>query len=271
MEEQAHLEHSGSETVSPVFYPPRPAYVAPVFRNPDSFLSHILNDIYSDNSENTPHSSSASSSNMTPTPRRTSRQSVARRLDTLESYRDGTSDSGTQQPSRKRRRMSRESAARIRQTIIDEAEASGSGSSSSSSNATGESVIMPIEIEDVENVSEDSKLGSTLQKQRADQILSQQEIPNGRSLRLGEITCVICMDNPTDLTATSCGHVFCHECLMQAIISSENRGPDSRKGQCPVCRKSQSRVKATRTGLTDLTPLLLKKASRTASQKEKVR
>jgi len=269
MDEQTQLEHSGSETLSPVFYGPRSAYAPPVFRNPDSFLNRILNDIYSDNSEDTPHSSSTSSSTMTPTTRRTSRQSVARRLDTLDSYRDDTSDSGARQQSRKRRRLSRESAMRIRRTITDEAEASGSGSGSS--NAPGESVIMPIEIEDVENVSEDSKLGSTLQKQRADQILSQQEIPNGKSLRLGEITCVICMDNPTDLTATSCGHVFCHECLMQAIIASENRGPDSRKGQCPVCRKSQSRTRVTQTGLTDLTPLLLKKAPRIVSQKERVR
>ena len=269
MDEPAQLETSDSETLSPAPFRPRPAYGAPVFRNPDSFLNRILNDIYSDNSDDRPVSSSASSSNMPPTTKRASRQNQASRLEITDQDQDEIPDSGSQQQPRKRRRLSRESAARTRRTVVDEAEASGSGSSNS--NAPGENVIMPIEIEDVENVTEESKMGSTLQKQRADQILSQQDIPNGRSLKFGEITCVICMDNPTDLTATACGHVFCHECLMQAIIASENRGPDSRKGQCPVCRKTLSRTKHTAGGLTDFTPLLLKKALRTASQKERVR
>lgn len=57
---------------------------------------------------------------------------------------------------------------------------------------------------------------------------------------------------------------------MQAIIASENRGPDVRRGQCPVCRKwlNRSKVSAA-TGIGDFSTLLLKKRGpRTVSLRE---
>lgn len=165
------------------------------------------------------------------------------------------------QPRSKRRRISE---ARPRRTATDDAEESAGGSNSA---GPGESTSTPIEIDDV---GENSKLSTLLQKQRADQVLSQ-NASSSKPLKLGDITCVICMENPTDLTATSCGHVFCHECLMHAIIASENRGPDHRKGQCPVCRKMLSRTKVTATGVPDISPLLLKKAPKSYSLEEMAR
>ena len=35
------------------------------------------------------------------------------------------------------------------------------------------------------------------------------------------------------------GHLFCHKCLMEALIAGENQGSEPGKGpsKCPVCRK----------------------------------
>ena len=127
----------------------------------------------------------------------------------------------------------------------------------------GASATVPIEIEDVD---EDSAIDITLQRQRAEQVASQQE-QTEKPLRLSNLTCVICMDTPTDLTATSCGHVFCHTCLMEALVAGENRlgaHGETKKSQCPVCRKTISRNKA-----SDVIPLLMKKKGPVPPQPKK--
>lgn len=60
------------------------------------------------------------------------------------------------------------------------------------------------------------------------------------------------------------GHLFCHTCLMEALIAGENRGGpgEPRRSQCPVCRKNISRTKP-----TDVIPLLLMKGLRTQPRK----
>ncbi|KAH8101807.1 hypothetical protein BXZ70DRAFT_906377 [Cristinia sonorae] len=40
--------------------------------------------------------------------------------------------------------------------------------------------------------------------------------------------CRVCLKEPTEPTATMCGHLFCHGCIIQEL---------SRNFQCPVCRK----------------------------------
>ncbi|KAF1986887.1 hypothetical protein K402DRAFT_393510 [Aulographum hederae CBS 113979] len=105
---------------------------------------------------------------------------------------------------------------------------------------------------------EDDAEEKLLQKQRADQIKAQQEDRN-KVQKFGTITCTICLDTPTDLTATSCGHVFCHTCLMEALISGEQRAAQNgnttnSKSQCPVCRKNLSRK-----NVKDIIPLCLMK------------
>lgn len=54
---------------------------------------------------------------------------------------------------------------------------------------------------------EDTPLAEALQKQRAEQVKAQQE-PTEKPVRLSNLSCVICMDRPEDLTATSCGLSF---------------------------------------------------------------
>ncbi|CUM52341.1 uncharacterized protein AC631_03853 [Debaryomyces fabryi] len=58
--------------------------------------------------------------------------------------------------------------------------------------------------------------------------------------KLSNVQCPICFDEVTNATATSCGHVFCLECIQQSIASSTARGQTKGKkgvGLCPLCRK----------------------------------
>ncbi|KAF2502384.1 hypothetical protein BU16DRAFT_532745 [Lophium mytilinum] len=119
-------------------------------------------------------------------------------------------------------------------------------------------------IEEIDLVDDDKTvLQNALQKQRMEQVKAQ-ERPAEKPLKMSNLTCVICMDTPTDITATSCGHLFCHTCLMEALIAGENRSgvPEPRRSQCPVCRKLINRTKT-----TDIIPLLMMRGLATQPRK----
>ncbi|CAO2652070.1 Nn.00g003530.m01.CDS01 [Neocucurbitaria sp. VM-36] len=122
----------------------------------------------------------------------------------------------------------------------------------------------PVKVEEVDLTDDKQPVQEVLQKQREDAVKAQTR-PEEKPTTFNTFTCVICMDNPTDLTATACGHLFCHTCLMEALIAGENRtGPgEPKRSQCPVCRKSISRSKT-----TDIIPLLLKKGLSTQPRKK---
>ncbi|EUC33074.1 hypothetical protein COCCADRAFT_97115 [Bipolaris zeicola 26-R-13] len=124
--------------------------------------------------------------------------------------------------------------------------------------------VEPVTVEEVD-LTENSSVQQVLQKQRED-VVKAQARPDETFTTFNSFNCVICMDNPTDLTATACGHLFCHTCLMEALIAGENRtGPhETKRSQCPVCRKTISRNKP-----SDVIPLLLKKGLSTQPRKKK--
>lgn len=90
--------------------------------------------------------------------------------------------------------------------------------------------------------------------------------PEEQPTNFNTFTCVICMETPENITATLCGHLFCHTCLMEALIAGENRGErgEPKRSQCPVCRKQVSRNKS-----SDIIPLslMLKKGLATQPRK----
>jgi hypothetical protein len=110
-------------------------------------------------------------------------------------------------------------------------------------------------IEEIDLSDDKTDIREILEKQRTEAVLAQQK-PEEKATTFNNFTCVICMDTPKDITATSCGHLFCHTCLMEALIAGENRsGPNEpKRSQCPVCRKHINRAKT-----TDIIPLLLMK------------
>ncbi|KAF2267554.1 hypothetical protein CC78DRAFT_456741 [Lojkania enalia] len=121
----------------------------------------------------------------------------------------------------------------------------------------------PAKIEEIDLSDGKASVQNILQKQRADAVKAQLK-PEEKATTFNNFTCVICMDTPTDITATSCGHLFCHTCLMEALIAGENRsGPgEPKRSQCPVCRKFINRSKP-----QDIIPLMLKKGLATQPRK----
>ena len=81
-----------------------------------------------------------------------------------------------------------------------------------------------------------------------------QEPEKDGPVKFSNITCVICMENMTNITATHCGrlhreessyehhlttilgHLFCHTCIMEALIAGESGEPGKPQSRCPVCR-----------------------------------
>ncbi|KAH9845187.1 zinc-RING finger domain [Teratosphaeria destructans] len=91
----------------------------------------------------------------------------------------------------------------------------------------------------------DNDTDSFLQQQQAATIAAQQaaspDSPNG-PIKIGNRTCIICMEHYTNAAVTPCGHIYCHECLTQALKAGE-RNSERGLGNCPMCRKPVSRKK----------------------------
>lgn len=64
--------------------------------------------------------------------------------------------------------------------------------------------------------------------------------PSGGPLKIGQRTCIICMEPYTNASVTPCGHMYCHECLTRALKAGE-RNSERGVGTCPVCRKTVRR------------------------------
>lgn len=58
--------------------------------------------------------------------------------------------------------------------------------------------------------------------------------------KMKDVQCPVCMESITEAVATPCGHVFCSECIYQALAASKTgsgRGLNNKKsGRCPICR-----------------------------------
>ncbi|QIW94493.1 hypothetical protein AMS68_000011 [Peltaster fructicola] len=66
--------------------------------------------------------------------------------------------------------------------------------------------------------------------------------PGEGQTKIGQMTCIICMEAFTNASMGQCGHIFCHECLTRALMASE-RHQDRGAGTCPTCRKPIYRKK----------------------------
>jgi hypothetical protein len=134
------------------------------------------------------------------------------------------------------------------------------------------SAYAPIELDDTDE-DEDEELGpdnDVLATEREALVAKQRE-ESRKVSRIGDLNCMICLEHFTSMTATHCGmfticpqvkrqadlfagHIFCHECLTQALIASQ-RNSDHNYGTCPACRKP---IKPK--GKTQIVPLTLMKA-----------
>ncbi|KIW21410.1 hypothetical protein PV08_01990 [Exophiala spinifera] len=136
-----------------------------------------------------------------------------------------------------------------------------------------------IESVDLTEIDDSATLSATLAKQREDAILSQNPGTEAGRTPLTAYKCPVCMDTPTDPTATICGHVFCHRCIIDTLNWSIQQRredvPPSRKvkGVCPVCRKPLDIKDApgqTRTLVPLELKLMVKKRKRDDKGKQKL-
>jgi hypothetical protein len=95
---------------------------------------------------------------------------------------------------------------------------------------------------DLTEVHDEKGLSNTLARQREDAILAQNPgDASGRTL-FTAYKCPVCLETPTDATATVCGHLFCHQCIVESLrhsVLQRNDGVQAgrKKGLCPKCRK----------------------------------
>ncbi|KAL9102106.1 MAG: hypothetical protein Q9163_002710 [Psora crenata] len=102
-----------------------------------------------------------------------------------------------------------------------------------------EAEVKEIDLRDIES---EPDLARVLEQQRINTVKAQQEEAD-KPTKLANLTCVVCMEEMTNITATHCGHLFCHTCLMEALIAGENQLSEPGKAKCPICRKKVKRPK----------------------------
>ncbi|RMZ75366.1 hypothetical protein DV738_g5508, partial [Chaetothyriales sp. CBS 135597] len=116
---------------------------------------------------------------------------------------------------------------------------------------------------DLTGVDSNSAVDAVLDQQRNESFFAMRPVStreNGRT-RLTAYKCPVCMDTPVNATTTICGHLFCHQCIVETLqwSAKQRDGPGARKkcGMCPVCRKVLSIKDGPGAGRT-LVPLELK-------------
>lgn len=144
-----------------------------------------------------------------------------------------------------------------------------------------------IEEVDLRDVDDDTTLSKVLEQQRAETVKSQQNDGN-QPIKLSNLQCIICMEPMTNITATHCGrsatctsfsqlftlspigHLFCHTCLMEALIAGEQQTEPGKAplSRCPVCRKKVRRH-VPGSGAKEAIPLELKFVTKRSLAKDK--
>ncbi|KAL8908967.1 MAG: hypothetical protein Q9207_000543 [Kuettlingeria erythrocarpa] len=125
---------------------------------------------------------------------------------------------------------------------------------------------------DLLDIDDDSRLSHVLQRQQAAVVKEQQGKQGEEPAKFSALQCIICMEPMTDITVTHCGHLFCHTCIMEALIAGEQQGePGKAMSKCPVCRKKVSRPKGKGKDKREVIPLEIKLSTRSSIARGKAR
>ncbi|KAL8710034.1 MAG: hypothetical protein Q9220_005305 [cf. Caloplaca sp. 1 TL-2023] len=151
---------------------------------------------------------------------------------------------------------------------------------------------------DLVDLDDEAGLSKVLERQQAATIKEQQAAAGQADAptKLSTVQCIICMEPITDMTVTHCGklfsvepsqskekqmidwmlqttgHIFCHMCIMEALIAGENQGePGKGTSKCPVCRKKVARPKEKSKDKRDVIPLEIKVLTKSSLAKGKAK
>ncbi|RPA80772.1 hypothetical protein BJ508DRAFT_376940 [Ascobolus immersus RN42] len=110
-----------------------------------------------------------------------------------------------------------------------------------------------------ESSSEDEEEGADAAEKARQEELTRLHKEASERTKLADFKCAVCLDDPTDLSTTPCGHLFCDKCVRQALKAGQ---PETTKfGHCPICR--------TKVNLNKITVLEIKLGRRRDKGKEK--
>lgn len=146
---------------------------------------------------------------------------------------------------------------------------------------------------DLVDLDDDEGLSKVLEQQSVARIKEQQGPQGDVPTKLSNVQCIICMEPMTDMSVTHCGkslfdatslinllnetspstgHIFCHTCIMEALIAGENQGePGKGTSKCPVCRKKVARPKEKSKDKREVIPLEIKCVTRSSLAKGKAK
>jgi hypothetical protein len=79
---------------------------------------------------------------------------------------------------------------------------------SSCSTPSRKQKVEEADLVDLSAINDEDEYADFKAKQQAELIKQQQEEEANKPVKLAEFQCIICMDNPTDLTVTHCGMFF---------------------------------------------------------------
>ncbi|KAK9255077.1 hypothetical protein V1507DRAFT_441296 [Lipomyces tetrasporus] len=157
------------------------------------------------------------------------------RRDGYTDNRNASATAGTSSAASRRRR----SRAEVENVVdLDEVQCSGS-------QPKRRRVVIDAETEDVIELNDDSSLASDedgLEEIDEDEDIQfwghhqpRIEKPAESSSLLSDFACVICFDQPDILAATTCGHLYCYDCIFRAL--SAGAKATATTGECSVCRR----------------------------------
>lgn len=98
--------------------------------------------------------------------------------------------------------------------------------------------------------SDEEELDKSQRRKSMNDMLQESMLHNNSAASFNKAKCPICFDQIDEAVVTPCGHLFCADCIYEAIPNSKVKTVN--RGNCPLCRKVVS--------LKDLIHLRMRKA-----------
>ncbi|EWC48160.1 hypothetical protein DRE_02264 [Drechslerella stenobrocha 248] len=107
--------------------------------------------------------------------------------------------------------------------------AEGTAASTDAAEQASKKLKVEAEVVDMVDIGDDDDIQKIVQQQ----MLKAQREEGAARRKIADFKCVICLDDPINLSTTPCGHLFCNECLKTTLRFGK---PNAKHGKCPVCR-----------------------------------